>query len=226
MEAPVNYRVLTVSREFGSGGGRIANAIADTLGWKLLDSALIEAIACASHVEPGVVSSYDEHVEGWLARMNRHAMRGAALAAGVVPDEKTCFDPDIMAELTRQIVEQAYTDGNCVIVGRGAQCILQQRRDAYHVYVYAPIQDRIQRLRTRLGPGVNIEERIREVDEERAHYMKLRFAKAWNNPHLYDMAISSGAGEAATARVILYAMTGYTADASGLLVHPTAATVS
>ncbi|HUN86630.1 MAG TPA: cytidylate kinase-like family protein [Terracidiphilus sp.] len=222
----MNYRVLTVSREFGSGGGRVAKAVADALGWKLLDSALIEAIACASHVEPGVVSSYDEHVEGWLARMNRHAMRGAALAAGVVPDAKTCFDPDIMAELTRQIVEQAYTDGNCVIVGRGAQCILQRRRDAYHVYVYAPLQDRIQRLRTRLGPGVNIEERIRAVDEERAHYMKLRFAKAWNNPHLYDLLISSCEGEEATARVILYAMTGRSAEDSRSLADRSAATVS
>lgn len=222
----MSYRVLTVSREFGSGGGTIAKAVAEMLGWKLLDSALIEAIACASHVAPGVVSSYDEHVEGWLARMNRHAMRGAALAAGVVPDEKSCFDPDIMAELTRQIVEQAYADGNCVIVGRGAQCILQRRRDAFHVYVYAPLQDRIQRLRTRLGPGVNVEERIRKVDEERAHYMKLRYGKTWNNPHLYDLLISSCEGEQATARVILHAMTGCPADDPAMPFQRTAAAAS
>lgn len=52
----MDYRVLTVSREFGSGGGRIAQSIAKRLGWKLLDGALIDEIACAAHVDAGIVS--------------------------------------------------------------------------------------------------------------------------------------------------------------------------
>lgn len=207
----MDYRVLTVSREFGSGGGRIAKIVADKLGWKLLDSALIEAIACTTHVSPGVVSHFDEHVEGWLARVNRHAMRGAALAAGVVPDENNCFDPDVMAKLTRRIIEQAHADGNCVIVGRGAQCILQRKPDVFHAYIYAPFCERVQRLRSRLGPGVNIEERIREVDTERAHYLQFTFNQRWNDPHLYDLMISSRADEDATARVLLCAVSGHSA---------------
>jgi len=204
----VNYRVLTVSREFGSGGGRIAQSVAAQLGWKLLDGALIEEIACAGHVDSKVVSHFDEHVESWLGRMNRQAMRGAALAAGVVPEKENCFDPDIMTELTRQIIQQAYTDGNCVIVGRGAQCILQKKPDVFHVFIYAPFCERVGRLRSRLARGVKIEERIHAVDGERAHYLRQRFGKEWNNPHLYDLMISSHEDEDATARVILYAMTG------------------
>lgn len=203
----MNYRVLTVSREFGSGGGRIAQMVAKELGWKLLDGELIDAIAQAGHVDPKVVSHYDEHVESWLRRMNRQAMRGASLAAGVVPDQDSCFDPDVMTELVRQIIEQAYTDGNCVIVGRGAQCILQKKKDVYHVFVYAPFCERVNRLRTRLGPGINIEERIHAVDGERAHYLRQRFGKEWNNPHLYDLMISSEGDEERTARLILNAMT-------------------
>jgi CMP/dCMP kinase len=206
----VDYRLLTVSREFGSGGGRIAKTVADWLGWKLLDSALIEAIAREGQVDTKVVSHFDEHVESWLSRMNRQAMRGAALAAGVVADEKSCFDPDVMTELTRQIVEQAYTDGSCVIVGRGAQCVLQRKPDVYHVYVYAPFRERVCRLRTRLEPGANIEQRIHDVDAGRAQYLQQRFGVTWNNPHLYDLMISSREDEDATARVILYAMTGRT----------------
>ena len=87
----MEYRVLTVSREFGSGGGRIAQSIAKKLGWKLLDSALIDEIACEAKVDSGLVSRFDEHVEGWLARVNRQAMRGAAMAAGVALDWQ--FDP-------------------------------------------------------------------------------------------------------------------------------------
>jgi cytidylate kinase len=204
----MNYRVLTVSREFGSGGGRIAKTIADRQGWKLLDGALIEAIACAGHVNPNVVSHFDEHVEGWLQRMNRQAMRGAALAAGVALEVENCFDEEVMTKLTRQIVEHAHSEGDCVIVGRGAQCILQAKADVFHVFVYAPLRVRIHRLRARLEPGANIEQRIRDVDAERAHYLRLRFGKEWNNPHLYDLMISSGEDEDATSRVIEYAMRG------------------
>ena len=204
----MDYRVLTVSREFGSGGGRIAKTVADWLGWKLLDRALIEDIACRAHVDSRVVSRYDERVESWLGRVNREAMRGAALSAGVIPDEEACFDPDVMAELSRRVIESAYDEGNCVIVGRGAQCILQKKPDAFHVFVYAPFNDRVQRLRARLGPGINIEERIHAVDGERAHYLQQRFNRAWNNPHLYNLMISSSADEEATARIILNAMTG------------------
>lgn len=204
----MKYKVLTVSREFGSGGGRIARIVAEKLGWKLLDGELIDAIAAASNVDPKVVSSYDEHVEGWLRRMNRQAMRGAALAAGVVPTRDSVFDPDVAAELSRQIIEQAYTDGGCVIVGRGSQFILQNKPDAYHVFVYAPFKERVHRLRTRLEPGAKVEQRIHTVDGERALYLRQRFGREWNDLHLYDLMISSCENEDRTAGVILNAMTG------------------
>ena len=204
----MDFRVLTISREFGSGGGRIAQSIAERLGWKLLDGALIDEIACVAHVEADIVSRFDEHVEGWLSRVNRQAMRGAAMAAGVALEEEKCFDQDVMTDLTRQIIEHAHAAGNCVVVGRGAQCILQSKADVFHVFVYAPLRVRIHRLRTRLEPGANIEQRIRDVDAERAHYLKLRFGKEWNNPHLYDLMISSGEDEEQTARVIEFAIMG------------------
>ncbi len=203
----MDYRALTVSREFGSGGGRIAKIVADRLGWKLLDREIIEAIACSAHVDAHVVSRFDERSETWLGRLNRQAMRGAALSAGVIPDDESCFDPDVMARMTRRIIQNAYDDGNCVIVGRGAQFILQNKPDVFHVFVYAPFQDRVSRLRSRLGPGVNIEERIHAVDGERAHYLQQRFGRPWHNLHLYALLISSREDEDATAAVILNAMT-------------------
>ena len=202
----MEFRLLTVSREFGSGGGRIAQSIAKRLGWRLLDSALIDEIACAARVDSGVVSRFDAHVGGWLRRVNRQAMRGAALAAGVVLQQEKCFDEDIMTDLTRRMIEQAYVDGNCVIVGRGAQCILQSKPDVFHAFVYAPMRVRIQRLKARLEAGANIEQRIRDVDGERAHYLRLHFGKEWINPHLYNLMISSGEDEERTARLIEIAM--------------------
>src|SRR5580704_8946817 len=107
----MEYRVLTVSREFGSGGGRIAQSIAKRLNWKLLDAALIDQIACAAHVDAGVVSRFDEHVDGWLRRLNRQALRGAAMAAGVMLEQEKCFDEDVMTDLTRQVIEHASEAG-------------------------------------------------------------------------------------------------------------------
>lgn len=128
------------------------------------------------------------------------------MAAGVALAEEKCFDPDVMADLARKIIEHAYSSGNCVIVGRGSQCILQAKADVFHTFVYAPLRVRIHRLRTRLEPGANIEQRIHDVDGERALYLKRRFGKDWRNPHLYDLMVSSGDDEEKTARVIEFAM--------------------
>ena len=202
----MNYRVLTIDREFGSGGGRIAKTIGERLRWKLLDGALIDAIACEGHVDANVVNRFDEHVENWLQRLNRQAMKGAAMAAGVALAEEKCFDPEVMTDLTKRIIDHAYADGNCVIVGRGAQCILQAKPDVFHAFVYAPFRVKVHRLRERLEPGADIEQRIHTMDTERAHYLRLRFGKEWNNPHLYDLMISSGDDEDRTARIIEFAM--------------------
>lgn len=202
----MNYTTLTVAREFGSGGGRIAKIVADRLGWKLLDRELIEEIARSARVDPRVVTRFDERSESWMGRMNRRAMHGAALAAGISPEDENCFDCDVMSELTRKVIERAHNKGSCVTVGRGAQCILQDAKDVFHVFVYAPFADRSRRLRARLGPGINIEERIHAVDGERAHYLKQTYGKTWVDPHLYHLMVSSSENEEATADVILTAM--------------------
>ena len=204
----MKYRVLTVNREFGSGGGRIAQTIAERLGWKLLDRDIIDAIAYAAHVDKKVVRHYDEHVDSWLRRINQQAMRSAALAAGLELGESSVFDAEEMVKISQKIIEKAHSDGNCVIVGRGAQCVLQHQPDVFHVFVYAPFKERILRLRTRLEKGANIEQRIRTVDGERAKYLQEYFGKSWCNPHLYDLMISSREDEDSTARVIQFAMTG------------------
>ena len=85
-----------------------------------------------------MVRHYDEHVDSWLRRINQQAMRSAALAAGLELGENDVFDAEEMVKISRKIIEEAYTEGSCVIVGRGSQCILQHKPDVFHVFVYAP----------------------------------------------------------------------------------------
>jgi cytidylate kinase len=159
-------------------------------------------------VDSQVVRHYDEHVDSWLRRINQQAMRSAALAAGLELGENSVFDAEEMVKISRKIIEEAYTEGNCVIVGRGSQCVLQHKPDVFHAFVYAPYLDRLTRLRDRLDKGIHAEQRIRIVDEERAKYLQQYYGKCWNNPHLYDLMISSRTDEEWTARAILYAMNG------------------
>jgi cytidylate kinase len=210
----MKYRALTVSRQFGSGGGRIANTIAEWLGWKLLDNEILSAIARAARVDSKVVRHYDERVDSWLRRINEEAVRGVAMASGRPLGDEDLFDAHVMTDLTRKIIEEAHHAGNCVIVGRGAQCILEYKPDSFHVFVYAPFRDRIQRLKKRLEPGADIEQRIRTVDGDRAKYLQQRFGKNWCDLHLYDLMIRSQEDEDDTARVILDAMTGKVASGS------------
>jgi cytidylate kinase len=210
-EEAMKYRVLTVNREFGSGGGRIAQRIAEWLGWKLLDRDIIDAIAYAAHVDPKIVRRYDEHVESWLRRLNQQAMRGAALAAGIELRDNAVFDADEMVKISQKIIDEAWTEGNCVIVGRGSQCVLHSKPDVFHAFVYAPCKERMARLRERLESEANIEQRMRTVDGERAKYLQQYYGKNWNNVHLYHMMISSQNDEDATARIILNTMTGQAA---------------
>ena len=143
------FRVVTVEREYGSGGGLIAQTVAARLGWTLLDHTLISNVAQAAQVDAGTVERYDEHVDSWWHRLNRGGLQAWAIAAGVAPEDAQFFDADTTAEFVKQCIAKAGAAGNCVIVGRGAECVLQEWEDVLRVFIYAPWRERLARVRTR-----------------------------------------------------------------------------
>lgn len=199
------FRMLTVAREFGSGGGLIGRRVAETLGWNLLDKALVEEIARSAHVDPKLASRYDERVDPWLHRVVRHGFLYGAEGIAAAP-EGDVFDAESMAALGKKLIMGAYTEGNCVIIGRGAQCVLQDKADVFHVFVYAPWDERVQRIRERYPDAGDVEHLIRTTDYERAEFLRLYFGCDWKNPHYYHMMISSELGEDEVASVIIRAM--------------------
>lgn len=199
------FRVVTVAREYGSGGARIAQRLADRLGWKLLDRCLIEKIADAAHVQPGVAAQYDERLDPWFNRLAKAFGEVAGYLPGSRPDG---FDADVMASLTQRVIEEGATIGNCVIVGRGSQCILQERGDTFHVFIYAPRKEKLRRLRGR-RPDLSAdaaEEMMDAQDRERAAYVRRYFDQDWSNRHLYHLMISSSLGEEAAVSTIVSAL--------------------
>ena len=200
------FRIVTVAREYGSGGARIAQLLADRLDWKLLDRCLVEKIAQLAQVEPKLAEQYDERPDPWVNRIVRALWQGGVMRgtmAGPVPE---LFDADTMASLSQRAIEEAADIGNCVIVGRASQCILQERSDAFHVFIYAPRAERLRRVRTRHANRAEAEAALEARDQERAALIRRYFNQDWANRHLYDLMISSKLGEEVVLSTILQAM--------------------
>jgi cytidylate kinase len=200
------FRALTVAREFGSGGGTIARKIADMLGWSLLDKALVEAIARSAQVDPELARRFDERVDSWLHRVSRRGLWHGAFEGVAAVADAEFFDAETMAALGRNLLEAADAKGNCVIIGRGAQCVLQDKPDVFHVFIYAPWSDRLARIRKRLPAASEVEQLCRLTDEQRGEHIRLYFGCDWKDPHLYHLLISSELREDEVAGIIIRAM--------------------
>lgn len=200
------YRVLTVSREYGSGGIFVARRAAEELGWKLLDSALIEAIVEKANVDPAVAKRYDEKVDPWLHRVSRKALWHGAFDSVAQLSDTDVFDAQTVAILTRRVVLEAAELGGCVIVGRGGQCLLSDREDAFHVFIHAPRTFRLKLLRERLGDRQGLEQAMETTDHERADYIRLNYNRDMYDRHLYDLMLNTRRGLEMATRVVLYEM--------------------
>jgi cytidylate kinase len=196
------YRILTIGREYGSGGGPVAEMVAKQIGWQLLDEALVQKVAEKAMVHPGVASRFDECLDSWMHRLTKRTFgRGAFEGVGPVA-LADMFDADAMAGLSRRLIEEAAEIGNCVIVGRGGQCILQHRSDAFHVFVYAPLEHRIQRVRQIYGDAAATAENVEATDRMRTAYIQHHFGADWRDPHLYHSMLCGACGDEAVALAI------------------------
>jgi hypothetical protein len=90
------FRVVTIAREYGSGGAAIGRRVAQSLGWRLLDNDLIEAVARWANVDVRTARRYDECVDSWWHRLNRAGLWSAAIMAGASPADVQFFDADTL----------------------------------------------------------------------------------------------------------------------------------
>jgi cytidylate kinase len=201
----MKYRVLTMSREYGSGGGDIAGIIAEELGWRLLDKDLIAEISNKEQIPASEVAAFDEKVDPWIHRITRVVWSlGADGISAVAPVEM--FDAEKAASVAKRIILEAYNIGNCVIVGRGAQCILRDKKDVFHAFIYARWADRVRKIKSIVDPGKDVDALIRSTDAQRVEYIRRHFKENWLNPYLYDIMVDSKSQLKKTAQLIISAM--------------------
>jgi cytidylate kinase len=202
----IEVRIITVEREYGSGGAQIAQQLAERLGWKIWDKELTAEIARKANVETRVAQRCDERVDTLLYRLFKVYARGSyerALPLG----GHDAFDTDQMFATLHTVVDDVASRGNCVVVGRGSTYFLRHRPDAFHVFIYAPADEKIRRL---MAIGKNEKEAlqlIEEIDRERASFIRHYFGVEWPNRALYNMMINSKFGDEHVVETILESIT-------------------
>lgn len=198
------FNIITIEREYGAGGSVVAEHLAKHFGWKLLDQELTARIAAEACVDPSVVAGCDECVDRPLRRLAKVFWRGSYERMLPMSDERV-FDADCMVEMATKIISQAGVEGRCVIVGRGAPYILRGRRDAFHVFLYAPRDFKIQRLSRRMSEKEAVD-LVDTIDRERAEFIKRYFNKDWPCRSLYNMMLNTSNGVDLAVETILAAM--------------------
>lgn len=199
-------RVLTVEREYGSGGADIAKRVAERLNWKLWDQLLTNEIARFMECDCKVVEQHEEKRDPLFYRLARAFMRGSYEGSQNASRIKIA-DTDCIREVAERVVKDAASKGNCVIVGRGSAYYLQGRPDAFHVFVYAPFHEKVQRLRAQGKSEAEATELAQTVDEDRSAFIKQYFGVEWPDRHKFHLMINSAIGEEAVLETILNGIT-------------------
>jgi cytidylate kinase len=200
-------RVVTIAREYGSGGGTIARMVAERLQWRLLDRDIIDEVVRMAGVERTAAERCDERTDPAFHRMLKRLWQGGFEGPAGGSGHQV-FDNEAMTRCARAVIEAAAQAGDCVVVGRGAQCILADRNDTMNVFIWAPRAWRIRRLRGRLPEEKYPDALMDRMDRERAAFIRGEFDSDWADYRLYDMMINSALGDEVTTDCILAVICG------------------
>jgi cytidylate kinase len=199
------FRIITLEREFGSGGGGIACQLARRLGWKLWDQQLTAEIAKKAQVGEEAVAMCDERVDSRLYRMAKAFWRGSYERSLPLADSHA-FDTDRVMAMMGEISSHIAAEGNAVIVGRGSPFFLREREDTFRVFTYAPRDEKIRRLLDLGKSRAEAEDLVENVDKERVAYIKHYFNAEWPTRSLYHLMINTEIGDEKVIDMILHGM--------------------
>jgi cytidylate kinase len=203
LEDALQVRVITVEREYGSGGALIARRLAEKLGWKLWDEQLTAEIARLAKVDHKAACQCDERVDPLVYRLFKVFARGSYERALPIEGSGSGFDTDQMVEMLHKVVKDAASQGNCVIVGRGAPYILRDNPNAFHAFIYASREEKILRIKSIGKTEKEAAQLVSEIDAERASFIRHYFGAEWPCRALYNVMINSKFGDEHVIEMIL-----------------------
>ena len=180
--------VITISREYGSGGRTVGILLAEELGINCYDRAVIEKAAEKSGMSPEFIENVEEKAaSSFFFNLSQatYSSFTPVLTYDVHPTDKALF---AQAEVIREIASH----GSAVIVGRCADYILRDEPDAIHVFLHGDREDRLRRIISEYGiPEQEAREQIKQIDKGRANYYKSYTGGTWGDSRRYDMCINT-----------------------------------
>src|SRR2546425_807081 len=186
--------VITITRQYASGGSEVARLVAAALRWEVIDNEFVDEVARRAGLPPEAVGRRGEGARGLWERLARPLAAGPPelfIATAGVPRVEP--DEAAIVQLTERVIAEAAAHGRIVLVGRGAQAVLAQRPDALHVYVVAPKPWRTQHAVERLGVNpAEVEKVVDETDRQRDHYVKTYYRRHRQDVANYDMVVNTG----------------------------------
>jgi cytidylate kinase len=197
-------RAITIEREFGCGGSEIASKLAELLGWKLWDHELTQEIARLTNSTPQAVEQREWKNDPAVYRVFKSFLRGAFEGALPPTDRLELLDARRIAAVSEQAVNRALSGDPCVIVGRGSQYFLRDRKDVFRAFLYASPTSKIHRLITTGTPQEKAITEVDTIDKDRAAFVKRYFELNWPERHLYDAMFNTERGDSYVAEMLAH----------------------
>jgi cytidylate kinase len=195
-------KIITIEREYGCGGGEIAQLLAKHLGWKLWDQLLTEEIARRADCPKAVVEGREEKPDPLYYRLFKSFLRGS-YEGSLNAHKLKLVDSECILKFTEQVVQHAAKTGNSVIVGRGSQQFLRNRQDTLRVFLFAPRADKVRRLLARGKSEQEADQLVDTVDRERVDFIQKYFHVEWPDRAIYHTMINTAIGDQAVVDMIL-----------------------
>jgi CMP/dCMP kinase len=185
--------VITVTRQYASGGSDVARLVAAQLEWDVIDNEFVAAVARRAGLPPDEVAQREERAPGLLERIARTLAAASPelfVASATVPTVEQ--DEATIVQVTERVIAEAAAHGRIVLVGRGAQVVLAQRPDALHVYVVAPKPWRTRLAVERLGVNkADVDRLVDETDRQRDQYVKTYYGRQRQDISNYDLIVNT-----------------------------------
>ena len=179
-------KIITISREFGSGGRTIGRMVAEKLGIPFYDKELVDQIALESGFAPKFIEEHGEHSPG-------KSLFSYAFAPQGVPGVMNGLSAaDFLWNIQCSVILQLADQGPCVIVGRNADYILKDRDDCLHAFIHADMDFRADRIVRLYGESEKSPEaRLLEKDKRRKANYQHYTGRTWGQAHNYDVCLNS-----------------------------------
>ena len=179
-------KIITVSRQFGSGGRSIAKLVAEELGYDYYDSELVQKVAEETGFDPSYIADAGEYAPG------RSILSYALGSSGVHGAASHMSASDYLWTTQSRIITELAEKGNCVIVGRCADFILRDREDCLNVFIHASRDYKAKRIVELYGVrDKSPNKRLEEKDTKRAVNYKYFTGREWGATENYHVSLDS-----------------------------------